>query len=410
MREIDLKEYERSEPYMLSASERDALGSLDLSIGIEPARGEDGWYVLTPESKVGAAVVGGLSVLIRPKIGIPNLLSLACYASGLVRLRSEDFDFHSDDALPDVVARALARHARRAFARGLLHGYRAEEDALHTVRGRVRFEDQIRRRLGAPLPVEVRYDEFTDDVTANRLVKAAAARLRVMRLRSAEARRGLGWTLGTLDNVSLVEFPSGDVPAIRYDRLNEHYRNVVELSRLILRRSVFESRRGEERASGFLMDMNEVFQEFLTQALREALGVSARTLRSDENLSRRVTLDEAGRLSLKPDLSWWEGGVCRFVGDAKYKRVGGDGSAPAPDLYQMLAYTTALDLPRGLLIYAKGEADAAKHRIRHCGKLLEVAALDLSGTLDETLARVRVLANRVRNMRDEARGIRAAPV
>ena len=62
-------------------------------------------------------------------------------------------------------------------------------------------------------------------------------------------------------------------------------------------------------------------------------------------------LDEAGRVRLQPDLSWWDGRVCTFVGDAKYKRTK-DERVPNADLYQMLAYATALDLPGGLLVYA----------------------------------------------------------
>ena len=79
--------------------------------------------------------------------------------------------------MPDTLALALAAAARRAFVRGLLHGYRTEEEALHTVRGRIRFDEQMRRRSGVPLPVEVRYDEFTDDILENRLVKAAVVSL-----------------------------------------------------------------------------------------------------------------------------------------------------------------------------------------------------------------------------------------
>ena len=139
------------------------------------------------------------------------------------------------------------------------------------------FAEQIRRRFGVPLPVEVRYDEFTDDILENRLVKAAAARLGRMRLRSRDARVGLGRTAAILDNVSPVDFPPNNVPEVPFDRLNEHYRGVVGLSRLILRHSAFQSGRGRVRAAGFLMDMNKVFQEFVTQALRDALEVSAYT-------------------------------------------------------------------------------------------------------------------------------------
>ena len=404
MRQLDLREYEASEPYRLSVPERDALRDILPSLTIEPAQGERDAYKLTSGSTVGALVIGGLSVLIRPKISIPQLLSLACYAMGDFKSRERRwFDFQEQPALPDTLALALAAAARRAFARGLLHGYLAHEEALPTVRGRIRFDDQLRHRFGLPLPVEVRYDEFTDDILANRLVKAAVARLGGMRLRLPKARRDLGRIAGLLDNVSLVAFPPNNLPQVSFDRLNQHYRDVVGLSRLILRHSAFQSSRGTVRAAGFLIDMNKLFQEFVAQALREELNVSERVLRSEQDLP----LDTQGRARIKPDLSWWDGEVCTFVGDAKYKNVSGE-RAPSADLYQLLAYTTALDLPGGLLVYAQGETSSAQYQVRHADKLLVVAALDLDGTLDDVLASVQHLAQRVHALRNQAHHLNRA--
>ena len=403
MREIDLREYERSEPYKLSSGERKALRDAELSLSIEDAEYGDGWYTLTPGSAVGAVEIGDLSVLIRPKIGIPQLLSLACYAMGVYRPEIERlFDFKREALTPpDTLALALAAAARRAFARGLLHGYRTEEEALYAVRGRIRFDEQIRRRFGVAMPVEVRYDEFTDDITENRLVKAAVARLGEMRLRSSEARRGLGWTAAMLENVSLVEYGRADAPEVTFDRLNEHYRGVVGLSSLILQHSAFEARRGQVRATGFLMDMNKLFQEFVTVALRESIGLSKRAF-----LEKYIpSLDDEGDVRLRPDLTWWDGNSCRFVGDAKYKRLE---SVRHADLYQLLAYVTALDLPGGLLVYAAGEAEAASYTVRKSGKRLEVATLDLEGTLEEVLRRIDGVADRVRKLRAETLGLRSA--
>lgn len=141
------------------------------------------------------------------------------------------------------------------------------------------------------------------------------------------------------------------------------------------------------------MDMNQVFQEFVTVALRERLGVTERAF------GEHVIgwLDWEGRVSLRPDLAWRDGARWMFVGDVKYKRV--DRRARNADLYQLLAYATALDLPGGLLIYAEGEPEPAIHTVRHAGKRLEVAALDLSGTLEGTLARVGTLAQRITGLR-----------
>lgn len=407
MRRIDLQEHTTSQvPLRLSSAQRRQLEGIVPSLSFEPAEME-GAYLLRPGSVVGAVEVGDLSILIHPKIGIPQLLSLACYAMGIVKHQDLGmFDFRKDEALPDVLACALSDAARQAFRRGLLHGYHTEEEALYGIRGRIRFDDQLRRRYAIAMPVEVRYDEFTNDILANQLVKAAIVRLGRMRLRSQEARRGLGWVGGMLSGVSLAEFLPKRVPEVAFDRLNDHYRLVVELARLILRHSEFQSSRGEVRASGFLVNMDDLFEKFVTRALREALGVSERTFRK---IRRRdgITLDEDHHVRLYPDLSWWDGSVCRFVGDAKYKRIS-DQRIPNADLYQMLAYATALDLPGGMLIYAQGEAEPVVHKVRHLDKWLEVAALDLSGTLDQVLARVEELANRIVVLRNETKKLRGA--
>ena len=411
MRQINLQEYERSQPIALSSEELETLISLRNGekdrqgrlLAIEPAEGVPGSYTLRPDSTVGALEFENFSLLIRPKIGIPQLFSLVCYAIGLFRQQDRRlFNFEQQEALPDTLALALAAAARRAFGRGLLHGYIEEEESLYTVRGRIWFDEQLRRRFNVLLPVEVRYDEFTDDIMANRLVKAAVHRLGRLTLRSSQARLGLGWVAGMLGKVSLAEFVARDVPDVKFDRLNEHYRDVVGLSRLVLKHSAFESHRGSVRANGFLMDMNQVFQEFVTTALREFLQAS------DKAFGEKYieSLDNRGSIRLRPDLTWWECGECRFVGDAKYKRVI-DNRIPNSDLYQLLAYVTAPNLPGGMLIYAQDEdVTPAQYRVRNSGKMLEVVALDLSGSLEDVLERISVLADKVRSLRDQSRQVR----
>ena len=284
---IDLREYETSEPKALDVAHRDALASGIPSLGIAPVRDEERRYRLTPGSVVGAFQIGDLSVSICPKVGIRKLIFLACYAMGAFKLREhERHHFEDSETLPDAMSLSLATAARKAFGRGLLHGYRTEEESLHTVRGRIRMGDQIMRRFNIPVPVEVRYDEFTEDIIANRLVKAAAWQLGRTRLRAQKARDGLREVAARLGNVSLVEFPPHDVPEVKFDRLNERYREVVMLSRLVLCRRFFESGRGTVAASGFHMNMNVVFQRFVTRALQETLEETFGCFRPDASIGR----------------------------------------------------------------------------------------------------------------------------
>ena len=171
---------------------------------------------------------------------------------------------------------------------------------------------QIRRRYGIPLPVELRFDEFTEDILANRLVKAAAARLGRMTLRSPDARRGAGTGSPRFSRMFRCSTSGGETCRRSASTGSmSTTAHVVGLARLVLLHSEFESFRGDVRASGFLIDMNILFQEFVTQALRETLGVSDRTLRDDKGI-RRLTLAEKNKVQLKPDLSWW--GMAKPVG------------------------------------------------------------------------------------------------
>ena len=405
---VDLREYEERE-VELSLAQRRALleHGKDLALTIEPT-GRENIYRLTPGSTVGALEIGsgiaGLSVSIAPKLDIRRVLFLASHALEKFKLRDRQFfDYPETGRLVEALARLFLAAGRRAFSRGLLRGYRTEEEALHTVRGRIRFDDQLRRRFGIPLPVEVRYDEYTEDVTPNRLVKAAAHALGAMRFHDADSRTELGRIAATLGNVALCAYPPQEVPEVAFDRLNGHYREVVGLSRLILQHATVETGRGAIRAAGFRMDMNEVFQQFVTRALR-------RELRLTEQEFPPVTkthLDIGKRVPMYPDLSWWRGNRCVFVGDAKYKAIE-DRHAPNADLYQLLAYATALDLPGGMLIYGNGAPAAQVHVVRNSGKRLEAMTLDLSGEPETILGGVSEIAARIRAMAEHRRQVAQA--
>ena len=61
--------------------------------------------------------------------------------------------------------------------RGILQGYVTREEALPLVRGHVRIANQLARRPGMLLPIEVRYDEYDVDVAENRILRSALRRM-----------------------------------------------------------------------------------------------------------------------------------------------------------------------------------------------------------------------------------------
>ena len=397
MQRLELREYEeRIWPGPLSQDQLEALNKarVDVSPTTDPAGG----YRLRPSSYVGAVNVGDLSVIVRPKIPVDRVMFLMTYAMDPRHWQDESIDLAPDDDILEAVALAFVHRTQRAVRRGLLRGYRREEDALNTVRGQIRFADQIGRRYGLPLPIEVAYDEYTEDIEQNRLLKTAVHRLSHTRMRSAAVRQEVRRLRPVFDMVQLGSYPPGAVPEIRYTRLDEHYRPAVELARLIIENSSLELFGGNVPGASFLINMNRVFEQFLYVSLGEALGIAGDQWKRGKSLE----LDEGGHIDVEPDLSWWApnsaaGGAAlpRFVGDAKYKKLVTPGFRHA-DIYQMLAYCIAADLPSGLLVYAAGEDEGGTHRINNAGKTIEVTTLNLTGAPEDILAEVTCLAEQVR--------------
>ena len=272
MQTLELREYQDyfwREP--LSSAQLRALG--DARIGVTPSPDEDEVYILRPSSWIGTVNVGDIAVVVRPKIPIDRVMFLITYAMGPKNWRRESFDLRRAADVLEAITFSFAHHTRQAIHRGLLQGYRREEDALTMVRGRIRFGDQIGRRFGVPLPIEVGFDEFTEDIEENRLLKTAIHRLGYTFIRSAAARQDVRRLRPAFTTVGLGAYRRGAPPEVRYTRLNEHYRPAVELARLIIENSSLELFHGEVEGAAFLIDMNTVFEQFLYVALREALDL-----------------------------------------------------------------------------------------------------------------------------------------
>jgi 5-methylcytosine-specific restriction enzyme subunit McrC len=390
MQQIYLTEYKQSiEAYALSTQQRDLIAKHIGGIKIEPASGVANKYYLTPSSKIGVLEIENLAIHIKPKVSIDHLMFLMSYALDPKKWKQFGFNLAETDSIVEAVIPAFLRHLKKVFSRGVLKGYRQRNDSLTTVRGQIRFPDQLRKRFGIPIPIEVTYDEFTEDIPENQLIKAAISRLLQNTIRSKPLRRELRRYLLALDNVSLISFNPQSLPTIKISRLNERYEHALEISKLILRSSTFNYSSGKLRARSFIVDMNQVFEDFIVIALRENLGLTPHSFPQNAK-GKRLYLDSSSAIKLKPDISWWRTGKCQFVGDVKYKEL--NKQARNSDLYQLLAYTTATHLPLGILIYAKDdsipEIRTESHFIAAADKHLLVYAVDLANPPSEILQQI----------------------
>lgn len=357
------------------------------AVRVAPSLMAPGRFDVTATQYVGVLRAKACELWIRLKLPIRRLLFLLGYARDPRGWRDDDPAFEEADNLVDALVRAFVRHAERTLARGLLQGYRSQEDAQPAIRGRLREADQLRRRFGLPLPAEVRYDDYTIDITENQLLHTAARHLLRVPGITGDAGRRLRRLLALTRDVSELPAPWSRLPVAR-TRLNQRYFPAVRLAELALRAHSPEFAPGSSQGIGFLFDMNKVFEDFLTAELGAALQ---RHGAGHAKAQDPRALDQAGQLTIKPDLTWWSQGRCRAVIDVKYKSLR-QHSLPEADVYQLLAYCTALRLPEGHLIYAHGEAEPATYVIGEAGTRIIVSTVDLQQPPGPLLAEVDRLA------------------
>ncbi|WP_432065790.1 McrC family protein [Streptomyces sp. C10-9-1] len=351
-----------------------------------------GWR-LRAGSKVGAFVVRApgedpVTLRITPKVPIARLFFLLGYALN-PRIHQEGVvEVTAHTELVPFFAQTYERVQERALRQGVLQGYRHTEEASPVLRGRLRETDQVRRHHGRLFPLEVAYDEYTTDIPENRLLRTATERLLSLPSVPAGVRRSLQHQRARLIDAEPL-LRGAAPPRWRPSRLNLRYQPALRLAETVLRRESPEHLPGDATVDGFLLDMNKLFEDFVCVALREALAAYGGHCALQ---ARGVHLDADGTIRMRPDLvRYGDDGRPLTVVDAKYKAQKPDGF-PDADVYQMLAYCTALGLPEGHLIYARGGALHASHRVRNVGIAIHQHVLDLGGTPTELLGMVRDLA------------------
>ena len=390
MRTIRLREHQ-PQIVRLSGDELQDLLALVPRL-IEISRQKDGLYKLKAKSRVGTAVLGSIRLLIRPKVGLPNVFFLLGYTNN-IRWGGGDFPYEEDD-LFKAVAWWFDREVARASRYGPSRAYVDREETLTTIRGRIALDRQLAARPGRRFPIECRFQEYSEDTPLNRLLKAAhVALLRLPQLDREAAVRFRHRTRQFFGAVETAEYSLATLPVIAFNRLNRHWESAARLARLILQQRSIRDEDGKIVGTTFTIDMNQLFERFIETVVEERVRDTSYTLETQAR--RRLT--SAGRslsnvvvpaINMRPDLVLKAGNTAVAVGDAKYKELLRIGDWEHPDIYQLIAYCVRLELREGLLIYA-GDRPLTQSTIIGSQITLSTIGVDLSGFPQAVLQQAR---------------------
>jgi 5-methylcytosine-specific restriction enzyme subunit McrC len=293
----------------------------------------------------------------RPRIDARNLFVMLAYAYGMPpELMAETTEFEDLDQVLEFVAAYLAGLVEARLESGLYRAYVEREENLGVVRGRIAFVQDVRHNFILRHRTFCRYAELLWDIPENQVLRFVAHTL-------------AGWDFGhetrgrleaidhRMDEVSRPQFVSSDLDRFQYHRLNADYEPMHRLCRLFLDEMSLSEEHGEDPLNGFMLDMNDLFERFVTEALRREVSGAWEVSDQERNyLGRRRQAwgGYGGAIRIIPDIVLRRGRLVGGVLDCKFKRTSA-GTFKNHDFYQVLSYCISLDTHRGGLIYPLSE-------------------------------------------------------
>lgn len=326
-----------------------------------------GSYRLVNTGHVGTIVAPGCRLVLRPKLPLRNLFHLLDPAANVEVFADRAAPQTGTEAL-DFLANRLAFLLEERSAAGLHRAYVECADAGPYLQGRLDVAAQLRD--GAVRQrVHRRYDDLTDNVPCNQIPRTVAELLLRSPLLGSAARSALRRALAPFALVSDVTLGETAFAAAERDRLTEAYRPLLGLCRLLASSLAPGGAAGATDCPAFLLDMERVFEDYVTRGVVAACG--ARGL--DVAAQQTFAASSAG-LPMRPDVVVTRRGEPTLVLDVKWKRA-----AAADDLYQVIAYATALGVRRTLLVYPGRRDHAATYLLARAPLSVEVQTLRVVG-------------------------------
>lgn len=360
-----------------------------------------GRETLRAQNLVGMVVAGSASCEILPKVDRDATDDAPMLRRQLIGMLAVAHDLPiADDAattldtqhqtLLEILISRFCAVLGEAVRRGVPRFYVGHVDDLTAMRGRLDIGRQFTALAASPQRLACRYDEFSEDIALNQVMKAAVARLAQL-ARTTPNRRALSELALVYVDVSTVSASVLRWDTIVPDRSNARWQGLVRLAKLILGDRFQNSAHGGADGFALLFDMNVLFERYVEKLLGRLAPAYGWRLTAQGGARRCLhPEDESDALfSTSPDIQLARGGKVGAVLDTKWKRLADQSrdrkmDISQDDIYQLMAYAQLYECEQLVLLYPHHGGLISPlpihHRIarRHGSVRLTIATVDVT--------------------------------
>ena len=316
-------------------------------------------------SEAGIAQFSDFSISVKPRFVSPeNLAGLLDFAYGFdekMGLSDNEVQFDAakeDNFLIAILIISFINHCEKIIRQGLYKSYQTETDDLRYLRGKLIMSQQIKNDLKKKLAFNCEFDELVTDNIENQICLHILKKCYTY-LKTDDLRRKCNTLIRRFSIEVTEELEDGRKHLIEsdfkivYNRLNEHYKPIHELAKIIWQKTGISDLYKFRKSSinSFFIPMHQVFEMFLEQLFRKyfpEFEVDTQTTKQawkkQEEIDAELSPDEKS-LNIRTDILLKQESVVKYLIDAKYKRRLG-----SPDRYELGFYIHEYGTEHGFAI------------------------------------------------------------
>ena len=291
-------------------------------------------------SQAGIAQFSDFSISVKPRFVSPEklagLFEFAEVFDEDMELSDNEVQFDTskeDNHLVTVVIAGFINRCEKIIRQGLYKSYQTQTDDLRYLRGKLIMSQQIKNDLKKKLAFNCEFDELVTDNIENQICLHILKKCYTY-LKTDDLRRKCNTLIRRFSIEVTEELEDGRKHLIEsdfkivYNRLNEHYKSIHVLAKIIWQGIGISDlyKFSKSSINSLFIPMHQVFEMFLAQLFRKyftEFEVDTQTTKQawveQEEIDAELSPDEKP-LNIRTDILLKQESVVKYLIDAKYKR------------------------------------------------------------------------------------------
>lgn len=240
-----------------------------------------------------------------PKIPIKNIYYMLCYAwNVLEQLDSISLGSDKFDNIYNLFAKIYINGTSSLIKRGLGRYYVQENEEISTLKGKINISDSIMGQTFRNGRMICQYDNFSEDIKLNQIVKTTINILIKSHKLESDLRDKLLKLRLYFSGIQEIRFSKALFSTLRYNRNNNHYRMLINISQLIYQGLITNEVDNEIIFADFVRDkqMSKLYEKFVLNFFRIHLDEKKYTVHAPKlkwNLDEEISEED---FSLLPEM------------------------------------------------------------------------------------------------------------